>query len=41
MVTVARRVNILDKKPVLMDYLDPKKIKYLPNTAGCLNSKRL
>ena len=36
-VTVAvRRVNILDKKkPVLMDYLNPKKIKYLPNTAGC------
>ena len=41
MVTVAvRRVNILDKKkPVLMDYLDPKKIKYLPNTAGCFNSE--
>ncbi len=41
MVTVVvRRVNILDKrKPVLMDYLDPKKIIYLPNTAGCFNSK--
>ena len=41
MVTVAvRRVNILDKKkPVLMDYLDPKKIIYLPNTAGCFNSE--
>ena len=41
MVTVAvRRVNILDKrKPVLMDYLNPKKILYLPNTAGCFNSK--
>ena len=41
MVTVAvRRVNIIDKnKPVLMDYLDPKKIIYLPNTAGCFNSK--
>ncbi len=40
MVTVAvRRVNILDKKkPLLMDYIDPKKIKYLPNTAGCFNS---
>ena len=39
-VTVAvRRVNILDKKkPVLMDYLDPKKIIYLPNTAGCFTS---
>ncbi len=41
MVTVAvRRVNILDKKkPTLMDYVDPKKINYLPNTAGCFNSK--
>tara|TARA_B100001996_G_scaffold134977_1_gene102708 strand:- start:146 stop:919 length:774 start_codon:yes stop_codon:yes gene_type:complete len=41
MVTVAvRRVNILDKKkPMLMDYLNPKKIIYLPNTAGCYNSE--
>ncbi len=41
MVTVAvRRVNITDKKkPLLMDYLNPKKIIYLPNTAGCFNSK--
>ena len=41
MVTVAvRRVNILDKKkPLLTDYLNPKKIIYLPNTAGCFNSK--
>jgi thiazole synthase len=41
MVTVAvRRVNILDKKkPLLSDYLDPKKIRYLPNTAGCFNSE--
>ena len=41
MVTVAvRRVNILDKKkPVLMDYLDPKKIIYLPNTPGCFTSE--
>ncbi len=40
MVTVAvRRVNIFDKKkPLLMDYVNPKKIKYLPNTAGCFNS---
>ena len=40
-VTVAvRRVNIIDKKkPLLMDYIDPKKITYLPNTAGCFNSK--
>ncbi len=39
-VTVAvRRVNISDKKkPLLMDYLNPKKITYLPNTAGCFNS---
>ena len=39
-VTVAvRRVNIVDKsKPLLMDYLDPKKITYLPNTAGCFTS---
>ena len=41
MVTVAvRRVNILDKKkPILTDYLNPKKIIYLPNTAGCFNSE--
>ena len=41
MVTVAvRRVNILDRnKPMLMDYLNPKKIVYLPNTAGCFNSE--
>ena len=39
-VTVAvRRVNIEDKKkPLLMDYIDPKKITYLPNTAGCFTS---
>ncbi len=41
MVTVAvRRVNVTDKsRPVLTDYLNPKKIVYLPNTAGCFNSK--
>ena len=41
MVTVAlRRLNILDKKkPILTDYLNPKKIKFLPNTAGCFNSE--
>ena len=40
MVTVAvRRVNVLDKKkPILTDYLNPKKIIYLPNTAGCFTS---
>ena len=41
MVTVAvRRVNILDKKKLLLtDFVDPKKIKYLPNTAGCFNAE--
>ena len=41
MVTVAvRRVNILDKKkPILTDYLNPKKIIFLPNTAGCFSSE--
>jgi len=40
-VTVAvRRVNITNKKkPLLMDYINPKKITYLPNTAGCFNSQ--
>lgn len=37
MVTVAvRRVNLTDRdKPMLVDFLDPKKFTYLPNTAGC------
>ncbi len=41
MVTVAvRRVNILDKKkPILTDHLNPKKIIFLPNTAGCFTSE--
>ena len=41
MVTVAvRRVNITDKKkPLLTDFLNPKKIIFLPNTAGCFSSK--
>ena len=41
MVTVAiRRVNITDKKkPMLTDYLNSKKIKLLPNTAGCYSSE--
>lgn len=36
-VTVAvRRVNITDRKSgSLLDYIDPKKYKILPNTAGC------
>jgi thiazole synthase len=39
-VTVAvRRVNISDpKQPMLMDYIDPKKVTYLPNTAGCFTA---
>lgn len=38
-VTVAvRRINILDRKSEnLFDYIDPKKYKILPNTAGCYN----
>ena len=41
MVTVAvRRVNITNKKkPILTDYLNPKKIILLPNTAGCFTSQ--
>ena len=36
-VTVAvRRVNITNpSEPVLMDFIDPRKYTYLPNTAGC------
>ena len=36
-VTVAvRRVNIADPgQPMLTDFIDPKRITYLPNTAGC------
>jgi thiazole synthase len=39
-VTVAvRRVNISDpKQPMLMDFIDPKKVTYLPNTAGCFTA---
>jgi len=40
-VTVAvRRVNISDPKaPILTDFIDPKKITYLPNTAGCFTGE--
>lgn len=40
-VTVAvRRVNVSDPKaPMLTDYIDPKKITYLPNTAGCFDAE--
>ncbi len=39
-VTVAvRRVNVTDPKaPMLTDFIDPKKITYLPNTAGCFTA---
>ncbi len=39
-VTVAvRRVNISDPgQPMLVDYVDPKKYTYLPNTAGCFSA---
>lgn len=39
-VTVAvRRVNVSDPNaPMLTDFIDPKKITYLPNTAGCFNA---
>lgn len=38
-VTVAvRRVNIIDRRSEnLLDFIDPKKYKILPNTAGCYN----
>jgi thiazole synthase len=38
-VTVSvRRVNITDRKTEnLLDYIDPKKYRILPNTAGCYN----
>ncbi|WP_079247109.1 sulfur carrier protein ThiS [Sphingomonas turrisvirgatae] len=40
-VTVAvRRVNVSDRNaPMLTDYIDPKKITYLPNTAGCFDAE--
>ncbi len=39
-VTVAvRRVNVVDRgKPMLTDFIDPKKVTYLPNTAGCFTA---
>ena len=39
-VTVAvRRVNLTDpNQPRLIDFIDPKKFTYLPNTAGCFTS---
>ncbi len=39
-ITVAvRRVNLTDKsQPMLVDYIDPKKYTFLPNTAGCFTA---
>ncbi|HCL48759.1 MAG TPA: thiazole synthase, partial [Rhodobiaceae bacterium] len=39
--TVAvRRVNLTDKDaPMLIDYIDPQKFTYLPNTAGCFTGE--
>lgn len=41
MVTVAvRRVNLTNPdEPLLIDYIDPKKTVYLPNTAGCFTGE--
>jgi thiazole synthase len=40
-VTVAvRRVNLTDRsQPMLVDFIDPKKVQYLPNTAGCFTGE--
>jgi thiazole synthase len=40
-VTVAvRRVNLTDRtQPLLSDFIDPKKVMYLPNTAGCFTAE--
>jgi thiazole synthase len=40
-VTVAvRRVNLTDpSQPMLVDFIDPKKVTYLPNTAGCFTGE--
>jgi thiazole synthase len=40
-VTVAvRRVNVTDRSaPMLTDFIDPKKVTYLPNTAGCFTAE--
>ena len=35
-----RRVNVSDPKaPMLTDFIDPKKVTYLPNTAGCFTAE--
>lgn len=41
MVTVAvRRVNLTNpNEPMLVDFIDPKSVTYLPNTAGCFSGE--
>ena len=41
LVTVAvRRVNLSDpSQPMLVDFIDPKKYTYVPNTAGCFTAE--
>jgi len=41
MVTVAvRRVNVSNpNEPMLVDFIDPKEVTYLPNTAGCFTGE--
>lgn len=41
MITVAvRRVNLTDPdQPLLVDFIDPEKYVYLPNTAGCFTGE--
>jgi thiazole synthase len=35
-----RRVNLTDpSQPMLVDFIDPKKVTYLPNTAGCFTGE--
>ncbi len=40
-VTVAmRRVNVMNPdEPMLVDFIDPKEVVYLPNTAGCFTGE--
>ena len=40
MTVAVRRVNLTDRDaPMLVDYIDPKKFTYLPNTAGCFTGE--
>ena len=39
-IVAVRRVNVSDPKaPMLTDFIDPKKVTYLPNTAGCFTAE--